>query len=236
MNVSTTNGRTKLLGLLDAGDPRGEVRTDLAREGSRPPASTTTPTPTSPSQFVDRLGHDLQDESCPLEVRPLGRTLIRWRDQIAAWHRAHVTQRADRSGQQPDQAGQAGRVRVHAASGTTGSASCSTPADPTGTYSPPSHPAEIRRATLDTGRANSPTWRHASAPARRVNTTCASSSVEVSVQVLRRHNGSRHRHRRFTHTNRAGRPKQARSRTATRTDPGPRPGPRSRPAWPSSRS
>ena len=64
-------------------------------------------------EFVDRLGHDLQDESCPVEVRSLGRTLLRWRDQIAAWHQAHVSQRADRSGQQPHQARQAGRVRVH---------------------------------------------------------------------------------------------------------------------------
>jgi len=34
--------------------------------------------------FVDRLGRDLQDESCPIEVRSLGRTLIRWKHQIAA--------------------------------------------------------------------------------------------------------------------------------------------------------
>ena len=40
---------------------------------------------------MDRLGHDLQDESCPVEVQSLGRTLIRWRDPIAAWHRAHVS-------------------------------------------------------------------------------------------------------------------------------------------------
>ena len=83
-------GRTNLLGLLAAGDPRGEVRmawhakevirsiydhhhADLALE------------------FVDRLGHDLQDETCPTEVRSLGRTLLRWRKQIAAWHRAHVS-------------------------------------------------------------------------------------------------------------------------------------------------
>jgi transposase len=43
-------------------------------------------------EFVQRLGHDLQDESCPVEVRSLGRTLIRWRDQIAAWHQVHVSQ------------------------------------------------------------------------------------------------------------------------------------------------
>ncbi|MHB8465051.1 MAG: transposase [Acidimicrobiales bacterium] len=41
--------------------------------------------------FVDRLGHDLQDDSCPVEVRSLGRTLIRWRDQIAARHRSHAS-------------------------------------------------------------------------------------------------------------------------------------------------
>ena len=63
-------------------------------------------------QFVDRLGHDLQDDSCPPEVRQMGRTILRWRDQIVAWHRAHVIERADRSRQQPDQARQAGRVRL----------------------------------------------------------------------------------------------------------------------------
>ncbi len=41
--------------------------------------------------MVDRLGHDLQDESCPPEINQLGRTLVRWRDQIAAWHEAHVS-------------------------------------------------------------------------------------------------------------------------------------------------
>lgn len=42
-------------------------------------------------QTTIRLGHDLQDESCPVEVRQLGRTIVRWRDQIAAWHQAHVS-------------------------------------------------------------------------------------------------------------------------------------------------
>jgi hypothetical protein len=27
----------------------------------------------------------------PLEVRRLGRTIKRWRDQIVAWHRSHVS-------------------------------------------------------------------------------------------------------------------------------------------------
>ena len=84
------NGRNKLLGLLAAGDPRGEVRMawhakEVVRSIYDHHHADLAVT------FVDRLGHDLQHESCPIEVRSLGRTLIRWRDQIAAWHRAHVS-------------------------------------------------------------------------------------------------------------------------------------------------
>jgi hypothetical protein len=42
-------------------------------------------------EFVSRLGGGLQDESCPPEVRQLGRTITRWRHQIAAWHHAQVS-------------------------------------------------------------------------------------------------------------------------------------------------
>jgi transposase len=42
-------------------------------------------------EFVDQLGVDLQDQSCPPEVRSLGRTIARWRDHIVAWHRALVS-------------------------------------------------------------------------------------------------------------------------------------------------
>lgn len=41
--------------------------------------------------FVAQLGIDLQDDSCPPEVQRLGRTIIRWRHQIAAWHQAPFT-------------------------------------------------------------------------------------------------------------------------------------------------
>jgi transposase len=83
-------GRTKLLGLLAAGDPRGEVRMAWhAKEVVR--SIYEHRDPDLAVEFVDRLGRDLQDESCPIEVRSLGRTLIRWRDQIAAWHQAHVS-------------------------------------------------------------------------------------------------------------------------------------------------
>jgi transposase len=83
-------GRSKLLGLLDAGDPHGEVRTAWhAKEVVR--SIYDHHDPDLALEFVERLGRDLQDKSCPVEVRSLGRTLIRWRDQIAAWHHAHVT-------------------------------------------------------------------------------------------------------------------------------------------------
>ena len=54
--------------------------------------STTTPTSSSPTQFVDRLGHDLQDAVVPAGG-PSARAApsLRWRDQIVAWHRAHVS-------------------------------------------------------------------------------------------------------------------------------------------------
>jgi transposase len=83
-------GRDKLLGLLDAGDPRGEVRMAWhAKEVVR--SVYDHHDPDLAFEFVDRLGRDLQDKTCPDEVRSLGRTLVRWRDQIAAWHRAHVS-------------------------------------------------------------------------------------------------------------------------------------------------
>ncbi|MCB1261963.1 MAG: ISL3 family transposase, partial [Acidimicrobiales bacterium] len=83
-------GRTRLLGLLDAGDPRGEVRTAWhAKETVR--GIYDIDDPDLAHEFVVRLGHDLQDDSCPPEIRQLGRTILRWSDPIAAWHHARVT-------------------------------------------------------------------------------------------------------------------------------------------------
>ena len=83
-------GRTKLLGLLDAGDPHGEVRAaSHAKEVVR--SIYEHHNPKLAVAFVERLGKDLQDRSCPEEVRSLGRTLARWKDQIAAWHRAYLS-------------------------------------------------------------------------------------------------------------------------------------------------
>jgi hypothetical protein len=83
-------GEEKLLGLLKAGDPRGEVRTAWhAKEVLRSIDGISDPE--TAAEFVTQLGHDLQDDDCPVEVHQLGRTILRWKDQIAAWHKARFT-------------------------------------------------------------------------------------------------------------------------------------------------
>jgi transposase len=83
-------GQEKLKGLLEAGDPKGHVQmTWHAKEVVRSIYDYVNYK--TALAFVTRLGKDLQDESYPLEVRSLGRTLTRWRFQIAAWHKSHVT-------------------------------------------------------------------------------------------------------------------------------------------------
>ncbi|HEX2029424.1 MAG TPA: transposase, partial [Nitriliruptorales bacterium] len=83
-------GHDKLTGLLAAGDPRGEVRTAWhAKEAVRELYSHRDPK--LAIEWVDQLSADMRHDSCPLEIRQLGRTLRRWREQIAAWHQAQVT-------------------------------------------------------------------------------------------------------------------------------------------------
>ncbi len=87
------NGRSKLLGLLGAGDPKGEVKTAWhAKEVVRDVY--TISDPGTADMFVARLAVDLQDQTSPPEVRRLGRTLGRWHPQICNWHRAHVSNAA----------------------------------------------------------------------------------------------------------------------------------------------
>ena len=84
------NGETKLCGLLDAGDPKGEVR--MAWHAKEVVRSVYEHTNTDVAiEFVTQLGVDLQDDSCPPEIQSLGRTIVRWKRQIAAWHQAHVS-------------------------------------------------------------------------------------------------------------------------------------------------
>jgi transposase len=83
-------GREKLTGLLRAGDPRHEVATMWeAKEAVRELYSHADADVAL--AWVTQLGGDLQDPDCPIEARSLGRTLIRWRHEIAAWHHSHVS-------------------------------------------------------------------------------------------------------------------------------------------------
>ena len=47
--------------------------------------------PTLALHWVERLASDMADSDNPIEVRSLGRTLRRWKHQIAAWHAAQVS-------------------------------------------------------------------------------------------------------------------------------------------------
>lgn len=83
-------GRDRLRGLLDAGDPHGEVRYCWhAKEIVR---QTYDHTDAALAQrWVDEIVVEFADETMPLEVRRLGRTIKKWRTEIVAWHHAHVS-------------------------------------------------------------------------------------------------------------------------------------------------
>ena len=86
----TERGRTKLRGLLAAGDPRGEVRDAWhAKETLR--GIYRIPTPELAAEALDELSRDLSDETFSPELSKLGRTLRRWRTPIANWHLSRVT-------------------------------------------------------------------------------------------------------------------------------------------------
>jgi hypothetical protein len=47
--------------------------------------------PDQAGEFVAELADDMAERDHPIEVRSLARTLRRWHHQIAAWHRARVS-------------------------------------------------------------------------------------------------------------------------------------------------
>jgi transposase len=84
------HGRERLVGLLRAGDPRGEVATTWqAKEALRELYAHADEA--TAREWIDHLIVDMADRDQPIEVRSLGRTLRRWKDQIVAWHRSHVS-------------------------------------------------------------------------------------------------------------------------------------------------
>ncbi len=84
------HGHAKLMGLLEAGDPHGEVRMCWhAKETVRTLYAIADPD--TAATFLDELVDDMADPDMPPEVRALAGTLTRWRDQILAWHTARVS-------------------------------------------------------------------------------------------------------------------------------------------------
>ncbi len=86
----TEDGKVKLLGLLKAGDPRGEVAAAWhAKEAVRELYAHADER--TAAAWIDKLVEDMVDVTWPMEVRSLGRTLRNWRDEIIAWHRSKAT-------------------------------------------------------------------------------------------------------------------------------------------------
>ncbi|MGE0304426.1 MAG: transposase [Acidimicrobiia bacterium] len=80
----------RLLGLLRAGDPHREVW--FAWNGKEVVRQIYDHTDAKlAGEWVDAIGRDFTDREMPIEVRRLGRTITKWRDQIVAWHRSHVS-------------------------------------------------------------------------------------------------------------------------------------------------
>jgi len=78
-------GREKLLGLLRAGDPKGEVATTWhAKEAVRELYAHADEE--LATEWIERLISDMADTDNPPEVRSLGRTLKRWKSEICSWH------------------------------------------------------------------------------------------------------------------------------------------------------
>ena len=89
----TDAGRIRLRGLLDAGDPYGEVKDAWhAKETLR--SVYDIDDAKVGAATVAQLAADLQDPGLPPEINRLGRTLWRWRHQISNWHAARVTNAA----------------------------------------------------------------------------------------------------------------------------------------------
>ena len=83
-------GRTKLRGLLAAGDPRGEVRDAwLAKETVR--GIYDIPDAKLGAATVAEIAREFQDPDLPPEINRLGRTIWTWRTQISNWHAARVS-------------------------------------------------------------------------------------------------------------------------------------------------
>lgn len=83
-------GTAKVLELLATGDVFGQVTAAWhAKEAVRELYAHADEE--TAAEWIDELIESMTDRHYPPEVRSLGRTLHRWRDQIIAWHRTHVS-------------------------------------------------------------------------------------------------------------------------------------------------
>ena len=82
-------GEAKLLGFLEAGDPKGEVR--MAWHAKETLRGLYDQSADDAAGYLAELIESLLDRDMPRELQQLGRTLRRWADQVVAWHRAQVS-------------------------------------------------------------------------------------------------------------------------------------------------
>jgi transposase len=131
-------GERRLLGLLRASDPHGEVRMAWhAKEVVR--SIYDIDDASLAAEFVDQLAQDLQEPEHPIEVRSLGRTIQRWNPRSPPGTGPSCP--TDPPKQSTTSSSESnGSASVSAPSPTTESASYSTPATPTGTSYQPSTP------------------------------------------------------------------------------------------------
>ena len=89
----TDNGQVRLRGLLDAGDPHGEVRNAWHAKETLRSIYDIADTKTG-AETIERHAEDFQDPRLPEEINRLGRTRSRWRTETTNWHVAKVTNTA----------------------------------------------------------------------------------------------------------------------------------------------
>jgi transposase len=82
-------GNTKLENLLEAGDPKGEVR--MAWHAKETLRGLYDQPVDDAAVYLDDLIDSLTEPAMSSELRQLGRTLRTWRTEICAWHQAQVT-------------------------------------------------------------------------------------------------------------------------------------------------
>jgi hypothetical protein len=119
---------------------------------------------------------DFADESMPIEIQRLGRTIAKWAHQITAWHRSHVTNGPPKASTF-SRNGSSASHSSWSTSDTTASVACSMPANPTG-------PSPTHVPTLKRGEPVQAGWRRliatSEAPVSNANAASATNTFVVT--------------------------------------------------------